>query len=244
MHVLKQQLSHTHTHTLVTLLGKEVKTSVHGDLSALWPHYYSKPAVRRWVLLCSQCSSPSAKGDDVHEWEGCGVSAASSPISPPLPSLPPPTLQAHFLLGDIQLCFLSGCPRPQTRGASSLVGTWSSLSKDTSLFHTHEKKNKTWGWHRGSSSAILSHIVFAACLFYAYFHFLSSLSSAQAINSVNWLSLSLVHWLRSLIKGLLIGTLFNTGPCRESCPPILSRQQPFPVCQSFNVINYVNRLGR
>lgn len=106
------------------------------------------------------------------------------------------------------------------------------------------KKNKTWGWHCGSSSAILFHIIFAACLFYAYSHFPSSLSSAQAINSVNWLTPSLVHWLRSLIKGLLIGTLFNTGPCRGSCPLILSRQQPFPVCQSLNVINYVSRLSR
>lgn len=72
----------------------------------------------------------------------------------------------------------------------------------------------------------------------------SSLSSAQAINIVNWLTQSLVHWLWSLIKGLLIGTLFNTGPCRESCPLILSRQQPFPVCQCLNVINYVGRLSR
>lgn len=108
---------------------------------------------------------------------------------------------------------------------------------------THEKENKTWGWHCDSSSAVLSHITFAISLSYAYIHFPSSLSSAQAINSVNWLTPSL-HWLRSLIKGLLIGTLFNTGPCRESCPLILSRQQPFPVCQSLNVINYVGRLSR
>lgn len=85
--------------------------------------------------------------------------AASSPISPP-PPLPPPTLHAHFLLGDSRLCFLSGCPRPQTRGASRLVGIWSPLFKDTSLFPPHKKENKTWGWH--SSSAIFSHIIFAA----------------------------------------------------------------------------------
>lgn len=59
-----------------------------------------------------------------------------------------------------RLCFLSGCPRPQTRGAFRLVGIWSSLSKDTSLFPPHQKENKTRGWH--SSSAILSHIVFAS----------------------------------------------------------------------------------
>lgn len=169
--------------------------------------------------------------------------AASSPISP-YPPLPPATLHAHFLSGDSRLCFLSGCPRPQTRGASRSVGIWSSLSKVASLFSTHEKENKTWGWHYGSSSVILSHIVFAACLSYAYFHFPSSLSSTQAINSVNWLTPSLMHWLWSLIKGLLIGTLFNTGPCRGSCPLILSRQQPFLVCQSLNVINYVSRLSR
>lgn len=49
------------------------------------------------------------------------------------PPLPPPLLHAHFLLGDSRLCLLSGCPRPQTRGASHLVGNWSSCSKDTPL---------------------------------------------------------------------------------------------------------------
>lgn len=40
------------------------------------------------MLLCSQYSSPPAQVDDVHEWEGCGVSSSFSwkPWKPPPPS--------------------------------------------------------------------------------------------------------------------------------------------------------------
>ena len=140
------------------------------------------------------------------------------------------------------LCFLSGCPRQQTPGASRLVGIWSSHSTENPL-PADEKENKTWGRHCSSSSAAVSHIFFAISLLRPRpLLSSSSLSSVLAVDSVNWLTQSPVHWLRSLIKGLLIGTLFNTGPCSESCPLIPSWQQPFPVCQSLNVINYVSRL--
>lgn len=164
MYVSKLRLSHIHTP--VSLLGRKVELSVHRDLTARWPHYYSEPAVRRRVVLCSQYSSPPALVDDVHEWRGCGV-GSSFPWNPPPPALAAAThIYTHTLTSSWEiggLCFLSGCPQPQTPGASRLVGILSSHSTDAPL-PTDEKENKTWGRHCCSSSAIVSHIVFAISL--------------------------------------------------------------------------------
>lgn len=166
--------------------------------------------------------------------------AASSPISPP-PPLPSPPLHAHFLLGDRSALLSVRVSSATDPWGISLGGNLVlSLQRYIPLSSTWEGKQDL------RMALILCHpFPYRLCFFsYAYFHFPSSLSSAQAINSVNWLTQSLVYWLRSLIKELLIGTLFNTGPCRGSCPLILSRQPPFPVCQSLNVINDVRWLSR
>lgn len=137
------------------------------------------------------------------------------------------------------LCFLSGCPQPRIPRASHYVGIWSSRSKDAPFLHM---RRKTRPEEDTAAHPLLSFPIFSLLSpSYTHFPFTSSLSSAQAVDSVNWLTQSLVHWLRSLIKGLLIGTLFNTGPCSEICPLMLSRQQLFPVFQSLNVINYVSQ---
>lgn len=207
------------------------------DLIALWPHYYSEPAVRRRAVLHSQCSSPPA-WDDVHEW---GIVWQQLPLNS-TPPPPPLHIYTHTLTSSWEiggLCFLSGCPQRQTSGASCLVGIWSSHSPSLQM------RRKTRPEEDTAAHPLLSSPIFSfLSLSYTPVPFPSSLSSVQPVDSVNWLTQSQVHWLRSLIKGLLIGTLFNTGPCSESCPLILSWQQPFPVCQSLNVINYVGQLRR
>lgn len=245
MYVPTRRLSctHTHTHTPVSLSGRKVEFSVHGDLTALWPHYYSEPAVRRRVLLRSQYSSPPALVDDVHGWGGCCAGSSFPWTASPTTvththththSLPPGRYAASaFCQGVLS----QGPLGPLAWWESGLLAPWMPPSL--------QMRGKTRPEKDTAAHPLLSFPIFPLLsLSYTHALFPSSLSSAQAVDSVNWLTQSPVHWLRSLIKGLLIGTLFNTGPCSESCPLILSWQQPFPVCQSLNVINYVSRLRR
>lgn len=65
------------------------------------------------------------------------------------------------------------------------------------------------------------------------------------VDSFNWPPPSVMHWLWSPIKELLIDTLFNIGLCSAQCPLMQYLQQPLPVSTPFfNVINYDGRLGR
>lgn len=174
---------------------------------------------------------------------GCIGWAAASPELHSLPLLHRHT-HTHFLLGDMGAsAFCQGVFSCRSLGPLTWWESGLLTPQPTSPSSSLQMRRKTRPEESTAAHPLQSSPVFSLLSqYFALVPFTSSLSSV--IDNVNWLTESVVHWLWSLIKGLLIGTLFNTGPCNESCPLMLSWQQPFPVCQSFNVINYVTQLRR
>lgn len=169
---------------------------------------------------------------------------SSFPWTPLLATTTQTHTHTHFLLGDMWAsAFCQGVFSCRSLGPLTWWESGLLTPQPTSPSSSLQMRRKTRPEESTAARPLLSSPVFSLLSqYFALVPFTSSLSSV--IDNVNWLTESVVHWLWSLIKGLLIGTLFNTGPCNESCPLMLSWQQPFPVCQSFNVINYVTQLRR
>lgn len=169
---------------------------------------------------------------------------SSFPWTPLLATTTQTHTHTHFLLGDMWAsAFCQGVFSCRSLGPLTWWESGLLTPQPTSPSSSQQMRRKTRPEESTAARPLLSSPVFSLLSqYFALVPFTSSLSSV--IDNVNWLTKSVVHWLWSLIKGLLIGTLFNTGPCNESCPLMLSWQQPFPVCQSFNVINYVTQLRR